>query len=177
MKRFIAIFLLIFFVFSQYGHFALFKLAQVDIRNEIKNEIKAGISDQKLLLIRLAVGNTSGETTDFKWKGKNELWYKGGLFDVVKRHFQNDTLFLYCLNDKQEELLFANLGNLINCSSDYNNLIKNLNKIINQKTEQIIYFAFSGTQTVTTGTPVTYFIPETYCSSARNEVPSPPPKV
>jgi hypothetical protein len=71
-----------------------------------------------------------------KWREENkEFIYKGKLYDLASTRISGDTIIYYCINDKQEEELFANLDDHMqrNISSDIP-----LNKKINNLIEKLI---------------------------------------
>lgn len=139
MKKTLAILTLILFAFNAGGYLFVFKIKQYQIKKEIKQQIKAGISDENLTVIKL----TSETRTQMEWKDKHEFIYKGQMYDVVReaKDIQGNTL-LYCITDTQETLLFAELNNLANKKQSENqekackhlfNLIAPLNALADYK--------------------------------------------
>ena len=73
------------------------------------------------------------------------MYYNGKLYDIVK-HTQNDTsITYYCIDDKQEEVLFANLEEHIN-THIANNPIKNQEQ--KKITDNVIKLYFSNEQSI-----------------------------
>lgn len=97
--------------FNISGQFLTFKASQYSIRREIKKEIKNQVPENELVKISF----TLSELCTIKWEetGK-EFWYKGNIYDVVKKITCGDIINFYCINDRQEKMLFANLEILIN---------------------------------------------------------------
>lgn len=114
MKKTLAIVTLILFAFNAGGYLFVFKFKQYQLRKEIKNQIKEGVSDKDLTLITL-----DSETIPYlEWKNKHEFLYQGQMYDVVRKgNDKNGNILLYCISDAQETLLFAGLNNLVNQQS------------------------------------------------------------
>jgi hypothetical protein len=110
--RIIVAILLLFFLFNSGGYFLLFKwkqeIVRCEIRQEIKRQLKQGVPEEETVLIVIH----PGEKIDWV-KPEKEFWYKGGLFDIITSSTSNDTIFLRCINDTQEKVLFENLDNLV----------------------------------------------------------------
>ena len=76
-------------------------------KHEIKSQIKKGLRDQDLIPLCI---DQIAFSKDFEWKKEGEEFvFKGRLYDIVKT--KNGVT--YCINDKQEERLFANIDQLL----------------------------------------------------------------
>ncbi|MDP4266405.1 MAG: hypothetical protein Q8880_03100 [Bacteroidota bacterium] len=111
-----------------------FKIAQFQVKNEIKNDILKNISDKQLVLIKISKGI---KNKNVSWKEENEFSIDGKMYDVVRKIDKGDSIYCYCINDEKEESLFANLDehvkiNLNNANSKNSNL-KNILKIMMQE--------------------------------------------
>lgn len=106
MKKIASIFLLGIFLFNTVGYYVFFKIAQRQIKSEIKKEIKLNLNPSELTTIKFSIS----EINNIHWleKGK-EFIYNNQMFDIVKRTSIGGTITLYCINDKQEKKLFKNL--------------------------------------------------------------------
>lgn len=72
------------------------------IRKEIKKKIKEGVSEKEMQVFYLPyIENDPG----FRWENDHEFFYRGSMYDVVKREGEK----LQCINDDQESILFRNL--------------------------------------------------------------------
>jgi len=60
---------------------------------------------QELVLIRV----TGESASALEWIKSFEFRYRGNLYDIVRTGQSGDTTFYYCINDVQEERLFAGL--------------------------------------------------------------------
>ena len=99
------------------------------IKNNIKTYAENTLSDDHFEVIQL-----NGNSKNIHWIDKNELIYKGELYDIIRTKTENNITNLYCLKDKAEEKLFADLQKELNKNSDnnlpQNNKSKNLVKLI-----------------------------------------------
>ena len=104
------IFFLIVFTSNITGVLVVFKLQHLQIRREIKRQIKRGVPENELHLISVK----QGEEEQLNWQNEKEFIYKETFYDVVRKETGEAGLTLYyCINDTQEEELFANLDALI----------------------------------------------------------------
>ncbi len=131
MKRTFSIVLLLVFVFNTGGFILLFRIQQVQIRKEIKRQIKDNLDSQELAIIRVTAENQN----QLHWEHAKEFRYGGMMYDVVKKVvIDNLTTVYYCITDTQETTLFANLDLLVNKSMDAksngNHPLKNLLKFL-----------------------------------------------
>jgi hypothetical protein len=93
------------------GYIVVFKISQNQIRKEVKREIKMKLNESELQTI---VFNKS-ELNTINWlETDKEFIYHNELFDIVRTSETATTITYYCINDKQEEQLFANLDEHIN---------------------------------------------------------------
>lgn len=122
MKKVISIFLFGIFLFNMAGYFIAFKSFQYQIKKEIKAEIKRNVNPNELTAI--VIDKKQINKIDWQQEGK-EMYYKGKLYDVVRLTKNDTSITYYCINDKQEELLFANLEEHIATHIAANKPIKN----------------------------------------------------
>ncbi|MCE9539538.1 MAG: hypothetical protein K8R85_10000 [Bacteroidetes bacterium] len=175
MKKVISIFLFGIFLFNMAGYFIAFKSFQYQVKKEIKAEIKKKINPNELTII--VIDKKQINKIDWLEKGK-EMYYHGKLYDIV-RHTENDTsITYYCINDKQEELLFANLEEHIAMHIAANKPIKN--QTSKKLANNVIKLYFSNEQsikfnTVLLNSPPFYSINLSYKSSII-ETDTPPPE-
>lgn len=132
MSRIISIALVFVFLLNTSGVYIYFKIKHRQIRREVKQKIKQNLDDNELVMICQNKNNA----TDFKWKGTHEFFYQNSLYDVVRVEKDNFGEVIYkCINDKDEEMLFSNLDELVKKSGKDH-------KSENNKIEKILkYFA------------------------------------
>lgn len=97
--------------FQPVSYLSIFKIQRYQIRYEIKQRIKAGITKDELVLIKIP-GKSEHEIDFFSWLiPENELRYKNKMYDVVYEESQHDTSLYYCILDEEETELYANIDN------------------------------------------------------------------
>jgi hypothetical protein len=67
------------------------------------------VPPEDLELIKIPIAWIKNPPARFQQIKKNEFRLDGNLYDIVYRASQTDTLWLYCLADEAETLLFAQL--------------------------------------------------------------------
>ncbi len=112
MRRIVALSLLFFMPFQTAGYLFVFKLQQHEIRQEIKQQIKAGIPEGELVLFKIPK-TLASKTRSFWSIPEGELHYNGKRYDVVRQETHGDTIWYYCLADEKETRLFANLDEAV----------------------------------------------------------------
>lgn len=106
MKKAISIVLLSIFLFNTAGYYVFFKMAQIEIKKEIKKELKLSVNSQDLTIITF----TNSETEAIHWVEKDkEFIHNNQMYDIVRRSSTDNETTLYCINDKQEKKLFEHL--------------------------------------------------------------------
>ena len=114
MKKWVSILLLVTFAFDFAGVIILFHVQQFRIRREIKSQIKRGLSEDQLQIISL----TPQLSADMIWIKDHEFALHGEMFDIVHSDTCADgSIEFYCINDKQEKILFAQLDDLVRKST------------------------------------------------------------
>lgn len=111
MKKAIAIFFLLFFCLSQTANYVIYSINKWHIKNEVREEILAGVPDRYLERIEYNI--------DIEWEEEGkEFSLKDEFYDVVRIKEINGKKILYCLNDKNEEQLVKNFEKSIKSSTD-----------------------------------------------------------
>ena len=81
MKKAISIVLLGIFLFNTTGYYVFFKIAQIEIKKEIKKEIKLSLQNDELTVITFLNSNIN----TIHWIENNkEFIYHNQMFDIVK---------------------------------------------------------------------------------------------
>jgi hypothetical protein len=128
-KKLFSILLLVIVLFNITGFFVIFKIEQFHIRKAIKRQIKAGVSEDELHFFSFS----QKEFNELDWtkKGK-EFRLENTMYDVVRLEKFKDFIHLYCVNDKEESVLFANLYERIQYKMNQESNIPNspLNNIL-----------------------------------------------
>jgi len=90
------------------GFYPIFVTLQLLTRQEIKMRIKQGIPEDEIH--KIAFG--ANEKINWVKEGK-EFRLNNEMFDIVRQEVVNGQEIFYCINDKEEEKLFANLDELV----------------------------------------------------------------
>lgn len=111
-KVFACVFLLVVVFFSG-ADYVCFRIAQQQIRREVKALIRKGLNEDDLTKITVTADNIN----DIEWvKEGRELVYHGEMYDVVKAEKTRSGIVLSCFNDKKEGRLLARCMNNTNAS-------------------------------------------------------------
>ena len=104
MKNATVIFLLFIFTFNLGGSFLILKVQQYQLRKEIIQQIKKGISEDELTSITIFPADDHKLT----WKDKEEFSFNGKMYDVVHvEKSMNGATVYHCISDVQENKLIA----------------------------------------------------------------------
>ncbi len=108
MKIASSILFLLLLLFQSTGYFLFFKIQQHQIRHEIKHQMKAGVPETELVLLKIPL-STQENRNEFQRIHSKEFRYQGKMFDVVRQENQDGTTWFYCICDEKETLLFSHL--------------------------------------------------------------------
>ncbi len=173
LKSVVATCLLFIFLFNFGGCYVILKVQQYQVRREMIQQIKAGVSDTDLTPIKV----TSENENQLIWEDGEEFQYKGIMYDVVHTEkVDHKTTIYHCLTDTQETNLLAELQDLIKKNKKNKNNRKNpvkiffkvLNKISPQFQKQGIVIFESN--------PEVIFHYVNYYNPPKLDISSPPPK-
>lgn len=96
------------------GDFFVFTLAQKVVKKEIKKKLKAGVPESEIIVISLTSQEMQSGKDGFRWvKPNKEFWYKGSMYDVVRKTESEGRNTFHCINDKQETQLFIHLDEMV----------------------------------------------------------------
>ncbi len=99
--------LVLILLFNVSGYNIWFNIAQDKIQKEIKAQIKAGLRDEALTLIRM----TGEIAPEINWiRANEEFTFRGEMYDVVKMEDRDGNKLIYCLNDVKEKKLIADFA-------------------------------------------------------------------
>ncbi len=172
MKNAFVIVLLTVFVFHIGGPFVIFKIQEHQIKKEILNQIKKGITINELTQITVSAANEK----ELLWKERNEFSYKGNMYDVVQvENVGPNTKVYHCIPDgKESKLLAKYYKDLRKRRKDKNHRyhsIKTLKFI--EKTDRLPQ---KSNETLAEKTQHTGSVYENHYSPLAPEISSPPPK-
>jgi len=100
-------------------------LVKYQIRSEIKCKIKSGLPESEL--IQITVNDKNSKKLKWKERGR-EFILHGNMYDVVRFEKNKERTIYWCINDKKEEALFADLNktvhNTMNTDGKYRSVLK-----------------------------------------------------
>jgi len=106
MKKITPIFLICIFLFNTVGYYIAFKAVHYSVKKEIKSQIKSSLDITELTIITL----NKKDLDKIEWKDDGEeMVYNDEMYDIVRSTETITSITYYCINDKKEKLLFANL--------------------------------------------------------------------
>ncbi|HBF18736.1 MAG TPA: hypothetical protein DDW81_01490 [Cryomorphaceae bacterium] len=119
LKRIPAIAMLLLLIIHMVGGGMYFHIQRSHIRKEIKTRIKRGVPQEELQVFHF---QDESELDLLQWHNDHEFRSEGTMYDVVKRETRPDGIYLHCINDHQETVLFAQLNELVQkrCSQESN---------------------------------------------------------
>jgi len=99
--------LVIILLFNVCGYYIIFNVVQNNIRHDIKEQIREGMTESELTMIEITVQNEA----EIRWIEHNrEFTYRGNMYDVVKIKPVRDGKILYCINDIRERKLITDFA-------------------------------------------------------------------
>lgn len=109
MKKFVAIIFLSLYIYNIAGYLALFAVMQQRARAEIKKSLKQSVPEHELHHFAFHTPSLDTGVYPIQWIDDHEFRYNGSMYDIVRQLRVQDTTYFVCVNDIQEERLFAHL--------------------------------------------------------------------
>lgn len=110
-RNLLAIMIIPVLLINSAGYVFLFSISQRIIKKEIKQLLKSSLPETEVEYLRIKIGDPN-----YRKFEKNEFFYYGRLYDVIKMKVSDGYMHIVCINDKKEEQLFKNLDELISNS-------------------------------------------------------------
>jgi hypothetical protein len=174
MKKIASLFLLSIFLFNTVGYYIAFKTVQLAVKKEIKSQIKSNLAIKELTMI--TINKTDLSTIDWKDGGK-EMVYKDEMYDIVRTTETPVSITYYCINDRKEKALFANLDEHINAHISADKPLKNSGS--KKLVEHVVKLYFCNEPMLSFNineTGVLFFLTPIKFPSVFIEINSPPPE-
>lgn len=100
--------------YIQFGYYGQFIVQRWRIQEAARTFWLASLPDTAFVRLDLAAVNATG-----KWEEEGkECWYRGHLYDVVRRKVVQGTTWVYCLDDEREEHLIRDAGAVTKANQD-----------------------------------------------------------
>lgn len=182
MKRLISILLLFVFLFNIVGYVLLFYMQQHNVkqraelyRNNFKNYVFKNYSEN---LLKITIKKSDIKSVYFKDNGK-EMFHNNELYDIISSNELNDEIIFYCMSDKQEKELLANLAdhvdsNLVDGKNVHKSSSKKISTVSLKFFSEQNQFLFSVFRNINSVSYISFKINYT---PALIEVKSPPPEL
>ena len=151
-------------------------MQQKQIKTEVAQLIQHNHSFKNITLIKIKTAELAVNKGIFENQELSEINYKGKLFDIVYQKKVGSLVYLYCVNDKKEEQLIAELNKQINQNGNAkstNKTAKDFRKnIVKDYFHSPIEISFYTSSVLPSNHTVFYSL-----SSISMEILAPPPKV
>ena len=89
-------------------------------REKMETFIKQNLRDEEMEIVVIPNSEISDTGSGFRFVEENEFIYYDKLYDIVKKKTEGNNTIFYCINDIQEEKLFADLNEHIKRNTDQN---------------------------------------------------------
>tara|TARA_B100000614_G_C14459075_1_gene457651 strand:+ start:113 stop:622 length:510 start_codon:yes stop_codon:yes gene_type:complete len=96
------------------GVMFVYKLQELNIKSEVKQQIKLGIAETDLITLAIPKHLEEKANPEFKRIHEKEFRYKGEMYDIISKVVKDDTTYYDVIHDPKESKLFAKLDELAN---------------------------------------------------------------
>jgi hypothetical protein len=114
MKRFFSIFFLVIFLFNTMGYFIVFQLEQLAAKQEMRENISLGLSDDRISVLTI----NNNQLSDLLPGTEEEFTYEGKKYDLLKKENDGAQTRLYAVSDTREDHLFSFLNDQFHSNTD-----------------------------------------------------------
>ena len=117
------------FLIISHGTVQLFilKIFQAQHRKDIQQSIDSGMFEDDLILFKFSKDEFENGLCHIEWISEDEFRIEEGMYDVVEKNITEDFIYLYCLDDKKESILYLGLFKIFNrLFGDETNNVSNL---------------------------------------------------
>ncbi|MCX6164841.1 MAG: hypothetical protein NTU73_08300 [Ignavibacteriae bacterium] len=175
MKKITSILIILLLFFDSCGYIFVYIELSNYFKQEASIKINDFISDDNLEIIALHKSELSKNNSLIQFINENEIKYKGELYDIYKEVSKEDSVYYYCLNDNDENILEKAFAEYV----ENNTQEKNKNTPINSILDNIIKSAnvpsvFNNFNFQTSVNFITQNI--NFFSQYSVDIPTPPPK-
>jgi hypothetical protein len=121
MKKTISILFLFVFVYNMAGFLIVFKVEQYAGKSAMKEYVKNNIANSELEKVVISNAAIASTTSGFRYLDNNEeFYYNGRLYDIARSGSDGVNTVFYCINDKNEERILANIDEHFQRNTDQN---------------------------------------------------------
>jgi hypothetical protein len=102
-------------LYNAVGYYFVFQYQHQKAEEEFQEYLSSSvISDDDLTIFKVSVEEYATKQTNGFDRVEGDFEQNGKFYEVVKQRLENDTIFIYCLNNEKEEALYAQLTDHIN---------------------------------------------------------------
>lgn len=106
--------MLILFISHGSAQLLILRVIQTHHRRNVFQSIENGTCENELVLFKFSNEELKKGSSHIEWVEENEFRIEGEMYDVVKKEFKEDTMYLYCLHDEKESVLYSGIVKIIN---------------------------------------------------------------
>jgi hypothetical protein len=129
MKKFLIISLSFLLLFNSFGYVIVYFEVKKSLKEEALEKMDDYISEDELDVIVLNKNDLQYYTNECHFLGKNEIKYKGKMYDIYRKFDTGDEVILYCINDEKEnmvEKIFSSYIEDLNSKSSEQPAVRNI---------------------------------------------------
>lgn len=108
-QRGFALAVLLLFLYNAAGYTVVFTALRHAVQKEVKAMLKRGVPESDLHVLVIPQSVERDPQSSFRRIHDGEFRYRGRMYDIVRKDIRGDTTVYYCINDIEEEQLFARL--------------------------------------------------------------------
>ena len=107
--------MLLLLLYNSVGYYFVFRIQHQKAEEDFQEYINSAIiSEEELTLFKIPVVEYASKGgRDFD-RVEGDFEQNGKFFEIVKQKLENDTVYVYCINNEREEALYAQLSDHIN---------------------------------------------------------------
>jgi hypothetical protein len=113
LKKITAILLVSLLIFDSCGYFFIYTELSNFFKKEAAEKINDFLPDNELEIISAHITEINSFNPNFVFVNDNEIKVNESMYDIYKTEFKNDSVFYYCINDKNENILEKAFSNYL----------------------------------------------------------------
>ncbi len=118
LRKLFSIFLIFSFIFNAGAYLLIYLAFQYSLKAEASEKISSGMFSSKYEIITFSKEEIRKGIPDLVFLNGKEFLYKGKMFDIVKTVHKNNSVYFYCLPDKDEDRLNHAYNNNVDKNND-----------------------------------------------------------
>ena len=119
MKRILSFALLLIFLFNVVGYYGVYHFARKQLNAALLNRLDAeAYTEKETITLKLPVSIPYSVESNGYQRVNGSFRYNGEIFKLVKQKLEQDTLYIVCIRDHQEEKLSTLMADFVKASTD-----------------------------------------------------------